>query len=111
MMGKGATPGAARRRRGPGGTAPGSEGEGGVIREYIVRIINVILEDPSLDDETRADFLRDAETLNMQLQKSRRNGAVIRCPYGGAVESSQPRPPGGAAQLVRIVRQAEVSFS
>ena len=47
------------------------------IRDLILQIINVILDDTSIDDITRADLLRDAETLNIQLAKTSRNKTVI----------------------------------
>ena len=47
------------------------------LKQVIIQIINVILDDTSLDDTTRADLLRDAETLNIQLAKTTRNRVVI----------------------------------
>jgi len=47
------------------------------IRDLILQIIGIILDDTSIDDITRADLLRDAETLNMQLAKTSRNKVVI----------------------------------
>ena len=60
---------------GLGATDQSSVSEG--IRHGIVDIINAILEDPSLDDVTRSDLLRDAETLNIQLAKTVKNQTVI----------------------------------
>ena len=47
------------------------------IRDLILQIINVLLDDTGIDDVTRADLLRDAETLNIQLAKTTRNKTVI----------------------------------
>ncbi|HEY3275553.1 MAG TPA: hypothetical protein VGJ94_02950 [Syntrophorhabdaceae bacterium] len=47
------------------------------LKPYIIRIINAILDDTAIDDVMRADLLRDAETLNIQLSKTTRNQAVI----------------------------------
>jgi hypothetical protein len=60
---------------GLGATERESQGSG--IKERIIQIINAILDDASLDDVMRADLLRDAETLNIQLAKTVRNQAVI----------------------------------
>ncbi|MDR2019054.1 MAG: hypothetical protein LBQ00_09395 [Syntrophobacterales bacterium] len=47
------------------------------IRDLILQIIKIILDDTSIDDVTRADMLRDAETLNIQLAKTSRNKTII----------------------------------
>lgn len=47
------------------------------LKPYIIRIINAILDDTAIDDVMRADLLRDAETLNIQLSKTTKNQAVI----------------------------------
>ncbi len=46
-------------------------------KTFILDIIHVILEDTTLDDASRADLLRDADALNIQLAKSVRNKRVI----------------------------------
>ena len=46
-------------------------------KRLIIEIINAILDDQTLDDTSRADLLRDAETLNIQLAKTSRNKVII----------------------------------
>ena len=58
-------------------TVPETPSQGDERKQYILDIINVILDDTTIDDVTRADFLRDAETLNIQLAKTVRNRTVI----------------------------------
>jgi hypothetical protein len=48
------------------------------VKPYIISIINAILDETSIDDVTRADLLRDAESLNIQLAKTTKNRDVIR---------------------------------
>ena len=67
--------GAPAEEHGPGAAGQPSTDTG--IRDLILQIIGIILDDTSIDDITRADLLRDAETLNMQLAKTTRNRVVI----------------------------------
>lgn len=47
------------------------------IKQYILQIIDTILNDTTIDDDMREDLLRDAESLYMQLNKHVRNRVVI----------------------------------
>ncbi|MBA4418688.1 MAG: hypothetical protein C0392_12390 [Syntrophus sp. (in: bacteria)] len=46
-------------------------------KQLVFNIIDVILEDQTLDEVSRSDLLRDAETLNIQLEKTSRNKVII----------------------------------